>query len=471
MEPSDTEGGRASTSPTIPAGSLAWVEDNEYGFLTVKVSRVDFSTRHAYVETHPEGASGVAAAQAAAAVVREATAALLATNPFVSHQSVTQCNKQGQDGARSPPIALQDLQSSNHTEQWKEHRLAPESTDLRQKNPAQSCGGYNSPVPQPCEGLENTVLCTLPEKNICESSGNPGTIFLENVQHKASNAAEAAAKKTIANFVPKPPFEVPLTHLWPYNAPPLPPHPMPDDSASCGTLSAAALLQLLQHRYIRDEIYTYAANVLLAVNPYKPLPHLYTAQQILLYRNWREVARTYRRNFSEEQWHNSRERGRLTDSSSAIGSILDSLPGVLPIRRPSLIECPDGVLGSSSDPADRKNVNPWTINSLTSAEHTTQAYGMQAKALAAEQAFKRSTASRNRPPPHPFVVAEDALRRLVGTQTSQTIVVSGQSGAGKTETSKQLMLFLTHVSTSSQEPSGIIPDKALLSNELKLLHF
>ncbi|CDJ65368.1 hypothetical protein ENH_00004130 [Eimeria necatrix] len=465
MEPSHTDGGQASTSPTIPAGSLAWVEDSEYGFLTVKVSRVDFSTRRAYVETHPEGASGVAAAQAAAAVVREATAALLATDPSVSLQSSTQCDTQGQDGARTPPIALQDLQSSNHTEQWKEHRPAPESTDLRQDNPAQCCGSYEGPVPQPCEGLETTVLCTLPEKNICESFGNSGTIFLGNVEHNASNAAEAAAKETIVNFAPKPPFEVPLTHLWPYNAPPLPPHPVPDDSASCGTLSAAALLQLLQHRYIRDEIYTYAANVLLAVNPYKPLPHLYTAQQILLYRNWREVARTYRRNFPEEQWHSSREGGLLANSSSAIGSILDSLPGVLPIRRPSLIECFDGVLGSSSDPADRTNVNPWTINSTTSAERSTQAYGTQAKALAAEQAFKRSTASRNRPPPHPFVVAEDALRRLVGTQTSQTIVVSGQSGAGKTETSKQLMLFLTHVSTSSQD------DKALLSSELKLLHF
>ncbi|CDI82921.1 Myosin IJ heavy chain, putative, partial [Eimeria acervulina] len=91
-----------------------------------------------------------------------------------------------------------------------------------------------------------------------------------------------------------------------------------------------------------------------------------------------------------------------------------------------------------------KASNPCNDGTSTAPEPSTLA-------AALENAFKETTANRNRPPPHPFVVAEEALRRLVGTQTSQTIVVSGQSGAGKTETSKQLMLFLTHVSTSPND--------------------
>ena len=279
------------------------------------------------------------------------------------------------------------------------------------------------------------------------------------IEQEAAAAAEAAATAAYASFVPQPPQTVPLAHLWPYSALPIPPHPVPDDTAGRGTLSTASLLQQLEHRYLRNEIYTYAAHVLLAVNPYKPLPHLYSTQQILLYRHWREGARAYRVQLNGDQNDTSGERvlqRSSTSSSEAVRSILSCPRDMLPLLSPSTERPLTGSNGAADMQSDGTDVAPWSWNNASEAGGTASIVEEvdEVAASAAVHAFKESTARQNRPPPHPFVVAEEALRRLVGTQTSQTIVVSGQSGAGKTETSKQLMLFLTHASTSPDTSHG-----------------
>ncbi|SBT77282.1 myosin F, putative [Plasmodium ovale] len=49
--------------------------------------------------------------------------------------------------------------------------------------------------------------------------------------------------------------------------------------------------------------------------------------------------------------------------------------------------------------------------------------------------------------PHPFSIANDAYKCLVKEKISQSIIISGESGAGKTELSKQVLTYLTYLSS------------------------
>ncbi|CDI78104.1 hypothetical protein, conserved, partial [Eimeria acervulina] len=449
---------QAFSMQDIPAGALAWTHCAEEGFVTVKILKYDTKTGKAQVVIDAEGASSVAAAQAAADVLCEAT---------VSQSCSTQEEALTNDNGSKPQGSQQRIESiAANTSSRKRTKLRKEklSTPWSLEPPEAATEAFADPLSQrgavglepqsssqesetedETEGSSDAPV----ESSSCTSSPVDdlgGAYIVERLEQRASEAAAAAAADASARFISQPPFEVPVNHLWPYSPPPLPPHPIPDESACCDTLSAAALLQLLQHRYLRDEIYTYAANVLLAVNPYKPLPHLYSAQQISLYRHWREVARIYRRQLNDDQSACAGEHPHQADSTTTIRSILNGLPGVLPVCRPPSFNG-DDIYGRTESP----EMNAWMKASNPCNDGTSTAPEPSTLAAALENAFKETTANRNRPPPHPFVVAEEALRRLVGTQTSQTIVVSGQSGAGKTETSKQLMLFLTHVSTSPND--------------------
>ncbi|KAL7574803.1 hypothetical protein ACA910_010647 [Epithemia clementina (nom. ined.)] len=56
-----------------------------------------------------------------------------------------------------------------------------------------------------------------------------------------------------------------------------------------------------------------------------------------------------------------------------------------------------------------------------------------------------------RPPPHIYAIAEDAYRSMIRSNHNQSILVSGESGAGKTVTAKIIMRYLATLSQRSEQ--------------------
>ena len=52
-------------------------------------------------------------------------------------------------------------------------------------------------------------------------------------------------------------------------------------------------------------------------------------------------------------------------------------------------------------------------------------------------------------PPHAFSVADAAFSGVVGDKVNQAIIISGESGAGKTEATKKCLEYLTHCTSKA----------------------
>eukprot|EP01087_Luapelamoeba_hula_P023776 TRINITY_DN880_c0_g1_i2.p1 TRINITY_DN880_c0_g1~~TRINITY_DN880_c0_g1_i2.p1 ORF type:complete len:301 (+),score=61.89 TRINITY_DN880_c0_g1_i2:92-994(+) len=57
--------------------------------------------------------------------------------------------------------------------------------------------------------------------------------------------------------------------------------------------------------------------------------------------------------------------------------------------------------------------------------------------------------SRLELPPHIFSIGEAAYRAMKVDKENQCVIISGESGAGKTEAAKKIMLYIAHASSSS----------------------
>lgn len=131
-----------------------------------------------------------------------------------------------------------------------------------------------------------------------------------------------------------------------------------DDMTKLAYLHEPGVLDNLKSRYDINEIYTYTGNILIAVNPFQKLPHLYDSHMMAQYKG------------------------------AAFGELS----------------------------------------------------------------------------PHPFAVADAAYRLMINEGVSQSILVSGESGAGKTESTKLLMRYLAYMGGRSNSEGRTVEQQVLQSN-------
>lgn len=76
----------------------------------------------------------------------------------------------------------------------------------------------------------------------------------------------------------------------------------------------------------------------------------------------------------------------------------------------------------------------------------------------------KSTPDKTTLPPHIFTIADNAFRAMINDGTSQSVVVSGESGAGKTESTKLLLEYIAELSGKQQKGDESIQEQILQAN-------
>lgn len=69
-------------------------------------------------------------------------------------------------------------------------------------------------------------------------------------------------------------------------------------------------------------------------------------------------------------------------------------------------------------------------------------------------------------PPHVFAIAESMYYNMKAYNENQCVIISGESGAGKTEAAKRIMQYIAAASSSHSESIGKIKDMVLATNPL-----
>src|SRR5690554_5181610 len=77
-------------------------------------------------------------------------------------------------------------------------------------------------------------------------------------------------------------------------------------------------------------------------------------------------------------------------------------------------------------------------------------------------------------PPHCYAEAENAYQQMADTGVPQSIVICGESGAGKTETTKLMLQYLSSVASdieNTEADTATLGDQMVQSNALMEVRF
>lgn len=78
----------------------------------------------------------------------------------------------------------------------------------------------------------------------------------------------------------------------------------------------------------------------------------------------------------------------------------------------------------------------------------------------------RKTSDKRSLPPHLFVTADQAYDSLMLEKQSQCMIISGESGAGKTESIKLVLKYITHISKRGFSEQNNIQEQILQANPI-----
>ncbi|TFK72566.1 hypothetical protein BDN72DRAFT_316382 [Pluteus cervinus] len=147
----------------------------------------------------------------------------------------------------------------------------------------------------------------------------------------------------------------------------------------------------------------------------------------------------------------SDERGKEITISTTAKDIKEGKEGLPPLRNPPLLETAD-------DLATLSHLNePSVLHTIRNRYAQHSIYTYSGIVLIAVNPFQRVTLygpeiiqaysgrKRGELEPHLFAIAEDAYTAMRKEGMGQTIIVSGESGAGKTESAKFIMRYLASV--------------------------